>query len=329
MDQISQTPSMQATGWFQIGWSTDVAVGAVKPLQYFGADLVMFRGLDGKVSVLDAHCQHLGANLARGGCVVEDGIQCPFHGWVWSGEGRNVRIPYEPRPNRGRRVRAWQITELNDCIFMWHDVQGRPPLWQLRDWTEILNDDVVTKEYRPLGDAEKDLFSRVRVHPQNIAENSVDPHHFRFVHNTPISPVVVAETTDETTWHAKVGFGRRWVEGVDRPGDYHNTLELFWSGIGYSITGECTADGVRVIAINATPVDDGTSDIFATYWISGSNDYDERLNRAKAALPDDIKIWEYQKYLDKPALCSSEKGFLKLREWARGFYPQSSLAASG
>ena len=104
-------------------WSADVPTGTVQPLHYFGNDLVVFRGMNGQVSVLDAHCQHLGASLAHGGCVVKDGIQCPFHGWVWNGEGRNVRIPYESRPNRVRRVRPWRVTELNDCIFIWHDAQ--------------------------------------------------------------------------------------------------------------------------------------------------------------------------------------------------------------
>ncbi|HEV7851225.1 MAG TPA: Rieske (2Fe-2S) protein, partial [Mycobacterium sp.] len=107
-------PSMQPTGWFQVAWSADVAEGDVIGLHYFGVDLVAFRDHSGAVHVLNAHCQHLGANLSKGGCVVEDGIQCPFHGWVWNGEGRNVRIPYENRPNRGRRVRSWPVTELNE-----------------------------------------------------------------------------------------------------------------------------------------------------------------------------------------------------------------------
>ena len=322
-DVLSSVP----TGWFQVAWSRDIGVGDVKPLHYFGTDLVAFRGTDGEISVLDAHCQHLGANLAHGGCVVEDGIQCPFHGWVWNGEGRNVRIPYEPRPNRGRRVRSWHAIDLNGCVYVWHDVDGRSPQWALPDWTTALNATVLEQEYPPLGDAETELFSGVHVHPQIIAENAVDPHHFRFVHGTAISPVVLTERIDDTTWHAKVGFGRRWALGEDRPGDFHNTLELIWSGIGYSINGECTTAGVRVIAINPTPVDDSTCDIFATYWVSMSDDYDQRLAEAKAALPDDVNIWEHQKYLDKPALAPTEaKGFLRLRKWATGFYPSTSDA---
>lgn len=319
---------MQPTGWFQVGWSSDLGVGEVKPLAYFGSELVGFRDLDGAVHVLDAHCQHLGANLAYGGCVVEGGIQCPFHGWVWSGEGRNVRIPYEPRPNRGRRVRSWPVIEVNECVFIWHDALGREPLWQLPAWHDVLSAAVTSRDYRPLGADEKQLFRGVHVHPQIIAENAVDPHHFRFVHRTPISPLVLTEKTDEISWHAKVGFGKRWVDGVDRPGDAHNTIELHWSGIGYSITGECTQGGVRMIAINATPVDETTCDIFASYWISGEQDYRVRLEQAKAALPDDINIWQHQRYTDRPALGQSEAtGFTRLRRWARGFYPETAAAS--
>ena len=173
------------------------------------------------------------------------------------------------------------------------------------------------------GADEKELFTGVHVHPQIIAENAVDPHHFRFVHRTPISPVVLTERTDECSWHAKVGFGKRWEEGVDRPGDTKNTIELYWSGIGYSITGECTPGGVRMVAINATPVDQESCDIFASYWVSGDNDYGQRLEEAKVALPDDVRIWQHQKYNPRPTLAQSEAaGFTQLRRWAQGFYPQ-------
>lgn len=320
---MSELPSMQPTGWFQVAWSTDLEVGDVKPLHYFGTELVVFRDLDGAVQVLDAHCQHLGANLSVGGCVVEGGIQCPFHGWVWSGEGRNVRIPYEDRPNRARRVRSWPVTELNECIYIWHDSERREPLWPVPDGFEVLGEHVSSQTYRAVDTEEQVLFSGIHVHPQVIAENAVDPHHFRFVHNTPISPVVLRESTDDSTWHAKVGFGKRWADAVDRPGDTRNTIEIHWSGLGIAFNGEETADGVRVIAICATPVDATTSDIFSTYWISDHGDYDERLRVAKLALPDDIAIWDHQRYMDKPALAPSEAaGFKQLREWATSFYPE-------
>jgi 3-ketosteroid 9alpha-monooxygenase subunit A len=327
-----QLPSMLPTGWFQVAWSADLAVGEVQPKHYFGRDLVVFRELNGLVRVLDAHCQHLGASLAHGGCVVEYGIQCPFHGWVWNGEGRNTRIPYQDRPNKGRRVRSYPVAELNDSIYMWHDSDGGPPLWDAPTAFEVLGPHVEERTFHPFSAECRTRFERVKVHPQVIAENAVDPHHFRFVHRTPISPVVLREHTDDSTWRAKVGFGRRWTEGADRPDDTMNTIEIYWSGIGLSFNGEHLREGIRVISICSTPVDDASSDIFAGYWISvepagDPADMETRLASAKLALPDDIRIWEHQLYLDPPALATSEAaGFRALRRWASGFYPERQTA---
>jgi 3-ketosteroid 9alpha-monooxygenase subunit A len=325
---MKKWPSMLPTGWFQVAWSAGIKVGDVVPLHYFGRDLVAFRESDGRVRVLDAHCQHLGASLAHGGCVVADGIQCPFHGWVWNGDGRNVRIPYERRPNRGRRIRSYPVAEANESVYVWHDVQGREPGWAAPDAFAVLGHHVRSRTYHPFDGDCRTRFEKVRVHPQVIAENAVDPHHFRFVHRTPASPTVLRETSDDATWSAKVGFGRRWSDGIDRRDDTMNTIEIYWSGIGVSFNGEHTADGVRVISVCATPVDETRSDIFAGYWISDdSSDFAERLAVAKLALPDDIRIWEHQQYMDPPGLAPSEAaGFRALRSWARGFYPESQDA---
>jgi nitrite reductase/ring-hydroxylating ferredoxin subunit len=322
---MPQILSMHPTGWFQVGWSAELEVGDVVDLHYFGTDLVAFRGRDGQVSVLDAYCQHLGANLSRGGCVVDGGIQCPFHGWVWNGAGRNVSIPYESRPNRGRKIRAWPVTERNESIYVWHDVAGRSPLWEVPDALQQLGSHISGTTFARVGTEARKKTTGVRVHPQTIAENAVDPHHFRFVHRTPISPVVLAEHVDDSTWQAKVGFGRRWQDGVDRPGDSLNTLEILWAGVGLSFSGEHMRDGIRVTGICPTPVDDETCDIFGTYWIDvTSENYDELIAAGKSALEDDINIWHYQRYMDPPGLSQSEAaGFRKLRSWARSFYPDA------
>ena len=78
---------------------------------------------------------------------------------------------------------------------------------------------------------------------------------------------------------------------------------------------------MQIISICPTPVDDTTTDIFATYWVSESADYDERLDAAKRSLSDDIAIWEYQVHLDRPGLSPSEAAdFARLRSWAQDFY---------
>jgi 3-ketosteroid 9alpha-monooxygenase subunit A len=318
--------SMKPTGWFQVAWSKDLTNGDVIPLRYFGEDLVAYRDLQGEVHILDAYCQHLGANLAYGGCVTEQGIQCPFHGWEWGHNGRNISIPYQDRPNRGRRVRTWPVQERNESIHIWHDADGCEPFFDVFDAIGVGGPVLDDYEFYPVTPQH---LSGLEVHPQVVAENAVDPQHFRFVHGTAIAPTVLAQETTDTSWHAMVGFGRRWAEHSGPVTETMNTLRLWFSGLGTSVNVEQTADGVRIITINTTPVDDDTTDIFAGYWLDrGPGDDEERRDRrlkeAMAALPDDINIWNRQKYLLKPGLAGAEgEGFSALRKWASSFYPDS------
>jgi phenylpropionate dioxygenase-like ring-hydroxylating dioxygenase large terminal subunit len=47
----------KVTGWFMIGWSPEFPIGEVRPLHYFGEDLVAYRDEHGQLHVLDAHCK--------------------------------------------------------------------------------------------------------------------------------------------------------------------------------------------------------------------------------------------------------------------------------
>ncbi len=304
-------PNMRPTGWFQVAWSADLEVGDVKPMHYFGEDLVAFRDLNGVVRVLDAHCRHLGADLSHGGCVVEGGIQCPLHGWVWSGDdGRNVHIPYERWPVGDRRVRAWAVTELNECIYIWHGVEQPDPLWSVPDMHQDLSAEADPYYFRPIGPDEKQFFPSIAVPPLLVVENTVDVQHYRFVHRVPLSPTVRAEASSTSTWHARLAFG------VGDP------VEVWWYGVGVGFKCEDHGDGRQIVSVCPTPVNDCAIDIFATYWVSEDLDYDDRLLAVKRPLADDIPIWGHQRYQDDPALAPSEaEDFTHLREWARGFYP--------
>jgi hypothetical protein len=282
------------------------------------------------VRILDRYCQHLGASLAHGGTVTEDGIQCPFHGWVWDGEGRNVSIPYQDRPNTARRVRAWPTVEQNESVYLWHDRDGREPQWSLPVVAD-LGPHAAAGDFHPAYPDGRQHFRDLTVHPQLVAENAVDAHHFRFVHRTPISPVLIENRTDGPTWYSRLGFGRRWAAlepGTPPPPDTMNTLVILWSGIGVSLNIEQVKAGMRAIAICTTPVDDTRSEIFATYWLERTeadadpDHYRARLDDAKASLPDDVAIWHHQRYLEPPGLATSEgAGFRDLRRWAAQFYP--------
>jgi len=79
--------------------SKELAIGEVKPLRYFGQELAIWRGEDGKVRMLGAICKHLGAHMGHGGKVHGNLLECPFHAWRYDGEAGLVKeIPYSPSP---------------------------------------------------------------------------------------------------------------------------------------------------------------------------------------------------------------------------------------
>ena len=50
-------------GWYAVSLSHELEVGQVKPAEYFGREMVLFRTESGEAKVLDAYCPHLGAHL--------------------------------------------------------------------------------------------------------------------------------------------------------------------------------------------------------------------------------------------------------------------------
>ena len=83
-------------GWFAVSSSDEVKSGEVKPLDYFGNPLVVYRTEAGEARVIDAHCPHLGAHLGFGGAVVGETVRCPFHHWCFGADGEVRRHPLCP-----------------------------------------------------------------------------------------------------------------------------------------------------------------------------------------------------------------------------------------
>ena len=325
------TLSSKPTGWFQVGWSTDLEVGQVRPMRYFGTDLVAWRDSAGTAHVMDAYCRHLGAHLGYGGCVTDAGLQCPFHGWVWDPDGHNVSIPYQDRPSKAL-MRVWHVHEWNGVLAIWHDRDGRPPYFAPHQSFADIAPHLSRLEFHQPGPDAQSRFTNSRVHPQMIIENAVDPAHFAFVHHTPTIPGVLQEDVTEHTWHSKVGFGGRWKDGVDRPEDDMGTLHLSFHGLGMGYNALTDPERVMMVLIAATPVDDGTSEVFGTYWPQVLPDDDrteghlKRIAMAKEALPEDLVIWEHQLFRAAPALATSEgAGWARMREWCEQFYPDGEL----
>ena len=115
-----------ARGWHCLGLAREYT-GQPQALNYFGTKLVAYRGEDGRVHILDGYCPHMGADLSLG-CVEQNSIRCPFHGWRWGGDGVCDDIPYARRIPAKAVINSWPTLEQNGLLFVWNDPEGGDPI---------------------------------------------------------------------------------------------------------------------------------------------------------------------------------------------------------
>jgi 3-ketosteroid 9alpha-monooxygenase subunit A len=317
------------SGWFQVAWAAELAPGDVRPIHYFGRDLVLYRTANGDHHVIDAHCPHMGAHLGYGGCVDGDNLICPFHGWTWAPDGRNVIVPSLGVPTDRRRLGTWETVVANGIVFVWFDEQGRPPLWDapvdLPGVAEGQRHDVHPNCSR--------VWRNVRMRPQYVPENNVDIDHLRWIHGAD-GPLELVEF-GEDGWHFRIknriiyGYGKKSTRLTpDGPIPVEVDAELW--GLAFQYTFFPVPD--QAVSIQAqTPVDEHHCDMFQTvvvYCSEGDKPGDAPTGMAAARVREqlvqierDIPIWEHMKYLPNAALTRTEaKPMVALRRWATRFY---------
>ncbi len=316
-------------GWFQVLYSSELAAGESRPLEYFDQELVAFRTESGVAKVIDAYCAHMGAHLGygihertgAGSAVVGENIVCPFHGWQFNGEGQCAHIPYAknlpPRVQRGETViRPWHVREVNQCILVWYHPDNIEPLFEPETVAEASADN---DEWGELQTFTWDI----NTHMQEIGENAVDPAHFKYVHGT--DDVPDAESL-EFDGHTRYGFLR--TRNPTPQGIVEGSIENRNVGPGLSVVrfrGICET----LLLANLTPVDAENSRAMYAF-IQKKNDGDSppgKVGKAIVAnicqqMEEDCIIWNRKKYYERPLLCDGDGPFAKFRNWYGQFMPE-------
>lgn len=101
-------------------------VGKKRPVRVsmLGEDLCFFRDANGEVVALTDYCPHRGARLSEGDCHYPGTVACPYHGWVFDGEGKNVAVLSEGPDSLvcgkpGTEARKFPTRELKGVVFVW------------------------------------------------------------------------------------------------------------------------------------------------------------------------------------------------------------------
>jgi 3-ketosteroid 9alpha-monooxygenase subunit A len=322
-------------GWYQMCYSDELAPAAVFPLRYFGRDLVVWRDGAGVAHVQDAYCPHLGAHLGHGGFVTAPGglqrapaedqpiaermvLQCPFHGWQFDGAGTCAKVPYSERGNKKAKLRTYPVVERNGLVMAWYHPHSIDPLWDIIEVPEY-TDDTYTDYYRERW--------KIRTSPQEMAENSVDIAHFRYVHGTVTVPEGFSVEEDGPFMQVKT---HQKFDTPLGPTDGY-ILSRAW-GFGFSTVHFSGIVDTCLVAC-AAPIDDEYVDLRFSFMFKKLGDPDSEAgaklntNVGEALIADirrqieeDRVIWENKVYIDTPALVAEDGPFMRFRKWARQFY---------
>jgi phenylpropionate dioxygenase-like ring-hydroxylating dioxygenase large terminal subunit len=306
-------------GWFQIAYSGELEPGEVMPLHYFGTELVLFRGEDdGRARVMDAYCPHLGAHLGYGGRVVGNSIRCPFHAWEFGEGGKCSNIPYAKRIPPKAAVTEWPVDEKNGMVLMYHDTAGRKPSYEIPELPEYRSGEWTDYYLREF---------KVKSRSQELAENIVDPPHFKFVHGTAEIPEAKAAINGHifnvalSYPIASPGTGKMQYGKID--------IESHGFGVGWS-----RFRGIvdTTVIIGGTPIDEEYLHIRLSFMVRRLDDAAATDALAKAFVDEivrqfseDLPIWENKAYLNRPVLCDGDGPIGLLRDWARQFYELSEV----
>jgi phenylpropionate dioxygenase-like ring-hydroxylating dioxygenase large terminal subunit len=300
-------------GWFRVAYSHELAACEVRPLHCLGRDLVLYRDADGEAHVLDAFCRHLGAHLGHGGKVEGKALRCPFHAWLWGGDGACLEIPYARRIPPGAALRSWPVCEKNGIVFLWHHDRDEPPAWQLPDLREVGAPGWTPYEIRRW---------KVRARWLDMNENAVDRVHFRYVHGTRNIPEAEVELEGHVLRvrnRVKFPTPRGVVDGGLVTTDYGPGLQsVHLTGI------------VETLMVNtSTPIDEEYTDTSFAYTVHTGGD--EAVARGVGAaiirdlekqMSEDIPIWENKAYFTRPLLCDGDGQFGVYRRWMRQFFSE-------
>jgi phenylpropionate dioxygenase-like ring-hydroxylating dioxygenase large terminal subunit len=271
---LSQVDSIPAGGtdplkfdwkeaWYPLHYIQDLNKSKLTPFTLLGRNLVIW--WDETASswrVFEDQCPHRLAPLSEGR-ISEDGLlECPYHGWAFSGLGECERIPQQPEGKMAQSspracVDSLPTTERQGLLF----VYAGTPEFAAKTPVPVVE---------PLEDASEDwvcidTFRDLPYDALTLLENVLDSSHLPFTHHRSVGNRSNAGPVElEVIEAGKQGFKGKWEEGPRRGtlGRQETTFiapSLMW----HDLTSK--QFGRTLTVVYATPIRKGECRLFARF----------------------------------------------------------------
>jgi vanillate O-demethylase monooxygenase subunit len=170
--------------WYAIAWATEVGRTPFART-VCNEPIVLYRTQAGEAIAMEDRCCHRRLPLHMGK-VVDDNLQCHYHGLTFDRSGRCVKVPGQSLVPPSARVRTYPVRERHGL------------LWIFLGRLELADDDAIP-DYHWITDPEwgaKGAHFNVKAHYLLIVENLLDLTHLAFVHSTTIGNAAVVESAE-------------------------------------------------------------------------------------------------------------------------------------
>ena len=167
--------------WYVIAWSEEITR---EPMQrkVLNEPIVLYRKQDGTPVALQDECAHRAYPLSAGR-LIEDNIQCGYHGFEYDCSGVCLRVPAQERIPERARVQSYPLRESHRWVWIW---MGDP---ELADSTPVPDTHWMT-------DPQWDRVTHTRLfrcRASLLHDNLLDLTHEAFLHTSSIGDEAVYE----------------------------------------------------------------------------------------------------------------------------------------
>jgi len=249
--------------WYPVYYLGDLDRSKLATFTLLGQDLVIWWDRNAQTwrAFVD-RCPHRLARLSEGR-IAEDGLlECPYHGWAFTGEGDCDRIPQQPADSKAQTsaracADALPTAECQGLLFVY---AGQP-----ENAAKVKVPAIEALEESPKEWTLIDTFRDLPYDALTLLENVLDSSHLPFTHHRSVGNRANAAPVDlELVTSDKQGFVGAWEEGprrgkLGRQDTVFVAPNLMW----HDLTSK--QFGRTMTVVYATPTSKGACRLFARF----------------------------------------------------------------